>query len=76
MYMDIREQYPLFVLDFNEIWNFFDRFSKIFFKYEILWKAVQWQQNFSMRTDGRREEEETDRHDEANSRFSQFCERT
>jgi hypothetical protein len=35
-------------------------------KYQVLTKSVQWEQSCSMRTDG---------HDEANSRFSQFCER-
>ena len=33
------------------------------------WKSVQWDPR-SMRTDG-----QTDRHDEANNRFSKFCER-
>ena len=44
--------------------NFLDRFSKLL-KYQIAWKSVQWKPSFSMRTD---------RH-EANSHFSQFCER-
>jgi len=43
-------------------------FKKIL-KYKISQKSVQWELNCSMRTDGRW----TDRHDEANSRFSQFC---
>jgi len=37
-------------------------------KYQISWKSVQWEPSYSMWTDGR-----TDRHDEANSLFSQFC---
>jgi len=36
------------------------------YSYRISWKAVQREQSCSMRTD---------RHDEANSSFSQFCER-
>jgi hypothetical protein len=45
--------------------------SRKILKYEISLKPVQWETSFSMRIDG-----QTDRHDEANSRFSQFCERT
>jgi hypothetical protein len=48
--------------------EFFDIFSKIL-KYQISWKSIQWEPSCSMRTDGR-----TERHDEANSSFSQFCE--
>jgi Na+/melibiose symporter-like transporter len=39
-------------------------------KYQISWKSVQWELSCSMLMDGR-----TVRHDKANSRFSQFCER-
>ena len=39
--------------------------------YQILDKYVQWEQSCSTQTDGR-----ANRHDEANSPFSQFCERT
>jgi len=35
------------------------------FKYQISWKSVQWKPSTSMRTD---------RHDKANSHFSQICE--
>jgi hypothetical protein len=45
--------------------NFLDRFSKKL-KYKVSPNSVHWKQNCSMRTDG---------HDEADSRFSQFCER-
>ena len=40
-------------------------------KYRVSRKSVQWKPNCSMRTDGR-----ADKQDEANSSFSQFCERT
>jgi len=39
-------------------------------KYQISRKSFQWEPSCSMRTDRQR-----DRHDEADSRFSQFCER-
>jgi len=45
--------------------------QQIFEKYScISWKSDYWEPNRLMRTDGR-----TVRHDEAISRFSQFCER-
>jgi len=45
--------------------RFFEKYSnKRFYK-----KTVQWEPSCSMRTDGRK-----DRHDEANSCFSQFFE--
>ena len=39
-------------------------------KYQISWKSLQWEPSCTMQTDG-----QTERHDEADSRFSQFCER-
>ena len=38
--------------------------------YQISWKPFQWEPSFPCGQDGR-----SDRHDEANSRFSQLCER-
>ena len=58
---------PDILSDFNETWIFSRDFRK-FLKYEILWKSVQWETRCFMRTDG-----QMDRHDEANSRFSQTC---
>jgi len=58
-------KYPLFLPDFNKTWIFWTVFREMF-KYQILWKSVQWEQSYSMWTD---------RHYEAKSRFSQFFER-
>jgi len=62
-------KYPLFLSDFNEA-SFFSADFRKMLKYQIWWKSVQWQPSSSMRTDG-----QTNRHNEANSRFSQSCER-
>jgi hypothetical protein len=60
--------YPVPLSDFNETRAFWTEFRKIL-KYQISRKSVQWEPSCSMRTDG-----QTDRRDEANSRFSRFCE--
>ena len=49
--------------------SFVNIFEKVL-KYRISCKSVQWEPSCSMRTDGW-----TGRHDEANSRFPQLCER-
>jgi hypothetical protein len=54
-----------FMSDFNETLIFSPDFRKEL-RYEISSKYVEWDPRCSMRTDG---------HDEAKSRFSQFCER-
>jgi hypothetical protein len=43
---------------------------RLLFNYQFYWKSVQWEPSCYMRSDWR-----TDSHDEAGSRFSQFCER-
>ena len=75
-------KYPLFSSDFNEKLISWTNLRKIP-KCQILWKSVQWEPSCSLRTDGRTDRRTdgrtdgrtTDRHDEANSRSSQFCER-
>ena len=72
MYIGSHVKCPLFLFDFNETWSFSMDLCEIL-KYQISWKTVRWEPSSSMRTDGRTDGP-TDRHDEANSRFSQFCE--
>jgi hypothetical protein len=63
MYIGLHVKYPLFLsilMTLESSWHF----QKIL-KHQISWKSVRWEQNCFV---------QTDRHDEANSRFSQFCE--
>jgi hypothetical protein len=70
MYIGLRGNCPLFLPDFNETWIFFTNFRTIL-NYQFSWKAVRQSRVVPCaRTDA-----ETDRHEEANSRFSKFCER-
>jgi len=66
MYIGLHVKHPLFLSDFNETWIFSKGFRKIF-KYQISWKLVQWGPSCSIG--------QTNIHDEANIRFSQFFER-
>jgi hypothetical protein len=76
MYTGIHTQYPLFRSDFNETWIFSVGFRKKKKKHS----NIEFHKNPSSRsrvvsrgqTDG---QSETDRREEVNSRFSQFCER-
>jgi len=68
MYIGLRVKCPLFLSDFKETWIFFDRFSNnppISSSIKIRSVGTEL-----FHADGR-----TDIHDEANSRYSQFCER-
>ena len=65
MYNGLNVKYALFLSDFNETWIFARDFRN-FHRLQILWKSVQWEPRCSMWTD---------RHDDVNSRFSQFLER-
>ena len=73
MYIGLHVKYPLFLSGFNETWICRTDFREML-KYKISWNSAHWKSSFSMRTDGWMDGE-TDRHDEINSRFSQFCER-
>jgi len=55
--------------DFDQIWTFSPNFNESL-QYQIPWKSVQWELSWYMWRDIR-----TDRHDEANRRFSRLCER-
>jgi predicted transcriptional regulator len=70
-------KYPSFLSDLNKILFLSTDFRKIH-AYQISWQFVQWEPSCVTcgRTDGRTQRDgQTDRHDEANSRFSQFCAR-
>jgi len=70
MYTGLHMKYPLVTSDFNVTWIFWTEFWKIL-KYQISWKSVQRELSSPRRWTG----EQTDRHDTAYSRFSQFCKR-
>ena len=60
---------PLLWGDINETWIFSKYFLKIF-QYHIAFKFFQWETSSVMWTDRR-----TDRHEEADSGFAEFCKR-
>jgi len=64
MYIGLHVKYPLFLSGFNFLEILFEKILKF---YE---KSVQWEPNSIRRT-----ERWKGWHDEASSRFSQFCER-
>ena len=69
MYISLHVQYPFFLSDFNETWIF----STVFFS-----KKNTQISNFikirQVEAELSHADRRTDRHDEANSRFSQFFE--
>jgi len=67
LYIGLHVKYLLFLSDFNETWIFSTHFRKI----------IQFNKNkptVSGIVPCRRKDRWTDRRDEANSRFSKFCE--
>jgi hypothetical protein len=64
-YTGLHVYYLLFLSDFNEAWVLSTDFRKLL-KYLISWKSARWKLSCSVRKD---------RHDEANYRLSQICER-
>ena len=63
MYIGLHVNYPLFLSDFNESSTLATDFRKHIFVYQLSYKSVQWGGEL-FHVDG-----QTDRHDEANSRF-------
>jgi len=61
---------PLLLSDFNETLIFSTEFRKMI-KYQLSLNSVHWEPSCSMRMG-----EQTDRYGEADSSFSQFCERS
>ena len=73
MYIGLHVRYSLFLSDFNKTWLLSTDFRKIL-QYQISWKSVNWEPNCSMRKGGQTDRR-TYRHNTANSRVSQICER-
>ena len=48
MCVRLRIKYLLFLSDFNETWNFLDRFLEKNLRYQILSKSVRWETSVSM----------------------------
>jgi hypothetical protein len=66
IYWSLCIKYLLLLWALNETWTFVTDFWKVL-RCKISWLSVQWDLSCSMKTDGW-----TDRHDKANSCFSQF----
>jgi len=75
MYVGRQAKYPLLFSDFNETWIFLDRYSKYAKIYFVKISIVEAELFQADRRTVRQADRQTDKHDEANSRFSQICER-
>ena len=72
MCADLRAKYPLFLADFNEIRCFSTDFRKIF----QVWISLKIRPGGAeLFYEDRQTDRQTGKHDEADSRFSQFYER-
>ena len=69
MYIRFHVTYALFLSDFNDTWNFLDRFSK-----KKKAQIPSFMEIHPVGAELSHADRRTDRHDEVNSRFSQFCE--
>jgi len=68
MFIGVHVKYPVFSSEFNE--NLISSIDlRDIFKYQISWKSVEWEPSCYVRKD-----RQTNRNDEANIHFSQFCE--
>ena len=72
MYIGLHVKYPLFLSYFNEASILSTEFRKIL-RYQMSRTSVQSEPSCYTQTDGRTDRH-ADRHGEANSRLSQFCE--
>ena len=68
MYIGLHVKYCLFLADFNDSWIFFTGFPKSTQIYNFMEIRSVWAELFHAGG-------QTDKHEEWNSRFSQFCER-
>ena len=73
-YLGFHVKYLLLLLDFNETWIFCTDFRDTRID-KISWNFFLWEPDCPCGRPDRQKEGRTDRHDEANSRLLQFCER-
>jgi hypothetical protein len=71
MYLSPHVKYSLFLSNFNKMWLFSTYFRKMLV-YQFPWKSVQRELCCSILTDGHIDRQ-AERHDQANSRSSQWC---
>ena len=75
VYKEFYVKYPLLLSHFSETLIFWIYFGNML-TFRISWKSVQWEPSCSLRADGRTDRQidrQTNKHDEANSRFSNLA---